>query len=281
MLAIDVGNTRTKFGLFSISVTSTGPAVELPTCEKFLAVPHGEAIPWKTLTGWTHECHPHVLLAGSNPERLGKLTAGLRDHGWTDLQSVADRSLIPLTIDVDTPEKVGIDRLLNAVAANVLRPANRPAIVIDTGTAATVDFLAADGRFCGGGVLPGGAWSAQGLHHFPAPLPFLPGPDLANDPPLPPGRPPSAAHCSGGDLGGAGALKEVITQICRQQALPLPSWDRPDSHANAPWLLLTGGGAPFLEPVFPHVRQVPSLALHGLVIVARNHHAAAKVTNLP
>lgn len=272
MLAIDVGNTRTKFGLFSLS----GPAKELPTCEKFLASPHGEAIPWQTLAGWTHDNRPQVLLAGSNPERLGELISGLRDHGWTDLVPIADRSLIPLTIDVDVPEKVGIDRLLNAVAANVLRPANRPAIVIDTGTAATVDYLTADGRFCGGAILPGFALSAQALHHYTALLPLLTVRELANDPPVAAGRNTSDAIRSGVYWGHAGALKEVITQICRQHSLPLPSWDRPDSAANAPWLLLTGGGAPFLEPVFPQVRQVPSLALHGLVIVARNHHASAK-----
>src|SRR5690242_4567055 len=106
MLAIDVGNTRTKFGLFSLSAASAGLAAELPTCEKFLAVPHGEAIPWQTLLEWTHENRPQVLLAGSNPHRIGDLTAGLRDLGWSDLRPITDRSLIPLNIDVDAPEKV-------------------------------------------------------------------------------------------------------------------------------------------------------------------------------
>lgn len=264
LLAVDVGNTRTKFGLF------TRPDGALPTCEKFLAIPHGETMAWRTLGAWTDGGRMPTVLAGSNPQRIDELTAGLRDHGWQDIWSLADRSLIPLTVDVDAPDKVGIDRLLNAVATNVLRPKNRPAIMIDTGTAATVDFLAADGRFCGGAILPGFALSAQALHHYTALLPLLTVRELANDPPVAAGRNTSDAIRSGVYWGHTGALKEVISQICRQQLLPAPSWDLPESDPQSPWLLLTGGGAPFLEPVFPFVQQVPSLALYGLVLVAQH-----------
>ena len=91
----------------------------------------------------------------------------------------------------------------------------------------------------------------------------------------------SDAIRSGVYWGHAGALKEVIAQICRQQEelrsvgfQPTPQRLKAAATkptADSPWLLLTGGGAPFLASVFPTVPQVPSLALHGLVLAAWRH----------
>jgi len=218
------------------------------------------------MRGWCSADPTAVVMAGSNPTRLAELEAQLRAHNWTDISTLTNRRSIPLTIDVDQPDKVGIDRLLNAVAVNVLRPANRPAIVIDTGTAATVDLVSADGCFQGGAILPGFALSAQALNLYTALLPLLSVRELANEPPVAAGRNTQDAIRSGVYWGHAGALKEVIQQICRQHAFAPPQWDRTEQDETSPWLLLTGGGAPFLAPVFPQVRVVPSLALYGLIL---------------
>ena len=202
ILAVDVGNTRTKIGFFAFE---SPDADRLPECLRFLAIPHGEEIPWESLAGWTSPEKSRVAIAGSHPSRMAELRNELQQHGWGAAWPLTDRSVIPLAIDVDEPEKVGIDRLLNAVAANVLRPADRAAIVIDTGTAATVDFLSADGRFCGGAILPGFALSAQALHAYTALLPSLTVRELANEPPLAVGRNTSDAIRSGVYWGHAGA----------------------------------------------------------------------------
>ena len=47
VLCVDVGNSRTKFGLFRPGTERT--ADELPECSSDLAVPHGEPIAWETL----------------------------------------------------------------------------------------------------------------------------------------------------------------------------------------------------------------------------------------
>lgn len=260
LLAIDVGNTRTKFGLFTSPSTDSEDTV----CERFLAVPHGEPIPWSTLESWTGTSAP-VVIAGSHPTRVIDLTRELQSQGWPTPWTLTDRAAIPLVIDVDAPDKVGIDRLLNAVAANALRPADRAALVIDTGTAAHIDVVTADGTFRGGAILPGFALSAQALHHYTALLPLLSVRELAHQPPVAIGRNTADAIRSGIYWGQVGALKELVLQICRQLSLPVAGED----DRGTPWLLLTGGGAPFLEPVFPGIPQVPSLALHGLVLIAR------------
>lgn len=263
-LAVDVGNTRTKFGSFRLPTRECA----WPECDEFLAVPHGEAVPWHTLNGWFASAVRRAVMAASHPARQTVLQEEFLSQGWRDVRTLSDRAAIPLVIDVDQPEKVGIDRLLNAVAANVLRPKNRAAIIIDTGTAATIDFVSADGRFQGGAILPGFAMSAEALHHYTELLPLLTVRELANDPPTAAGRNTYDAIRSGVYWGHAGAIKEVATQICRQHGLAIPNWDDASQKPSSPWLLMTGGGAPFLEPVFPGVERVPSLALYGLVIAA-------------
>lgn len=263
-LAVDVGNTRTKFGSFRGSSRNDA----WPACNEFLAVPHGEPIPWDTLNSWFASATRRVVMATSHPARLLPLQREFQTQGWRDVWTLSDRAAIPLAIDVDQPDKVGIDRLLNAVAANVLRPKNRAAIIIDTGTAATIDLVSADGRFQGGAILPGFAMSAEALHHYTELLPLLTVKELANDPPTAAGRNTYDAIRSGVYWGHAGALKEVVTQICRQHGMTVPDWHGPHDEPSSPWLLLTGGGAPFLALEFPDVECVPSLALYGLVIAA-------------
>ena len=263
-LAIDVGNTRTKFGLF----LTPEPRNTFPICAEFLAVPHGESIGWDTLQTWLAQGACLVAMAGSNPRRLSHLEQEIRAELNVEPWLLSNRRQIPLSIAVDQPDRVGIDRLLNAVAVNVLRPANRSAIVIDTGTAATVDLIASDGTFQGGAILPGFAMSAQALHHYTELLPLLTVRELANDPPPAAGRNTYDAIRSGVYWGHAGALKEVAAQMCRQRGLEPPDWDRPAHSPASPWFLLTGGGAPFLGPVFPDVPCMPSLALYGLVLSA-------------
>ena len=54
---------------------------------------------------------------------------------------------------VDRPEEVGADRLVNTVAAHDRYKG--PLIVVDFGTATTLDVVDADGNYCGGVIAPG------------------------------------------------------------------------------------------------------------------------------
>jgi len=89
------------------------------------------------------------------------------DDQWLQL-SYLD---LPLTLAVDLPERVGMDRLAAAVGANSLRAAGQGAIVIDAGTAITVDAVDAAGTFLGGLILPGPRIAAKSLAVHTAQLP--------------------------------------------------------------------------------------------------------------
>jgi len=72
-------------------------------------------------------------------------------------------------LDVEAPESVGADRVANALAAHLAYPG--PAIVVDFGTATTLDVVAADGAFVGGVIAPGIETGAAGLAGRTALLP--------------------------------------------------------------------------------------------------------------
>ena len=205
---------------------------------------------------------------------MERLLTGWARQGWPAPFVVRDYSTVPVAVDVDAPEKVGLDRLLAAVAANALRPTDRAAIVIDSGTATTVNYISAQGTFCGGAILPGLEMSAKALNHYTALLPLLPVHELGGDEPVAPGRNTREAIRNGLLWGQVGAIRELVRQLCLHRGHDLPTFDASSdamgspSSSAAPWLVLTGGGGPVLSPQFPGVMRLASLGMHGLVLTA-------------
>jgi type III pantothenate kinase len=264
LLAIDAGNSRIKFGLFSASATPEGVGA-WPECTEFLAIPVDEPVPIEVLRRWTQDGAIRAVISGSNPPVVERVLAGWQ-LGKEPL-TVRNYHAIPVVAKVDFPEKVGLDRLLNAFAVNAIRPASRPAIVIDSGTATTVDFVSAAGDFCGGAILPGMELSAKALHQYTALLPLLPVQDLSTVP-VAPGRNTRDAIRNGLFWGQVGAIRELIRQICQQQGCAVPGDASAGEESRTPLLVLTGGGGPVLSPQFPAAQRVASLGMHGLVLTA-------------
>jgi type III pantothenate kinase len=76
-----------------------------------------------------------------------------------------------IKVKLDRPEEVGADRLVNAVA--VLEKYDYPAIVIDFGTATTLDVIDKDGAYVGGVIAPGVNLSLEALVEAAAKLPRI------------------------------------------------------------------------------------------------------------
>ncbi|GHV12481.1 type III pantothenate kinase [Bacteroidia bacterium] len=79
---------------------------------------------------------------------------------------------LPLTIDYQTPETLGMDRIAAAVGASAQQP-NENLLVIDIGTAITIDFVTADGIYKGGNISPGPETRFKSLHQFTGRLPLV------------------------------------------------------------------------------------------------------------
>jgi len=71
----------------------------------------------------------------------------------------------------DDPREVGADRIVNAVA--VVRKYGKPAVVVDFGTATTFDAITPAGEYRGGLIAPGIVISAEALYEHAAKLPRI------------------------------------------------------------------------------------------------------------
>jgi type III pantothenate kinase len=255
VLCVDVGNSRTKFGLF---LSATGEITgALPECAANLAVAHGQPVMWETvreglsLSGGQLVCG---FISGSHPDGIASLIAGWPSD-WPPPTVVNDLSRIPPAIRPPAPKNAGMDRILKAVACNVIRPPHQPALVIDTGTATCVDAISAEGAFEGGAILPGFELCARALHQYTALLPYITVDELVEESHEPLGRGTREALRSGLLWGQVGAIKELAEQLSRRWA------------AEA-FLLLTGGGASLLTAHLPSALWKPRLSLQGLAVVA-------------
>ncbi|MFV0366150.1 MAG: type III pantothenate kinase [Mangrovibacterium sp.] len=87
-------------------------------------------------------------------------------------QRIQHNQALPLAIDYATPETLGMDRVVAAIGARSLFP-NVPLLVIDAGTAITVDYVSADGVFQGGNIAPGIQLRFQSLNEHTDKLPLV------------------------------------------------------------------------------------------------------------
>lgn len=144
------------------------------------------------------------------------------------------------------PEQLGADRWAALIGARALHAG--PALVVMSGTATTVDVLAADGVFRGGLILPGLALMRDSLALGTADLPATAG-DFR---PLP--RNTFDAMASGCLNATLGAIERMFRAVADQ---------------SGALCLLSGGAAPTLAPhlALPH-RVVDNLVLEGLASLA-------------
>ena len=83
---------------------------------------------------------------------------------------------LPIKINYSTPQTLGRDRIAAAVGAQVLFPASN-VLIIDIGTAITIDFLDKNGVYQGGTISPGPEMRAKALNTFTSKLPLVEVPD--------------------------------------------------------------------------------------------------------
>ena len=153
-LLVDVGNSRIKFGLFTDAKNPDG----LPKCWNSVTVNVQTESPWSHIRAWQSvEDLESVegFIAGSNPPEISRVKETWPKHWPMPVELGYTDEFFPIKIQLPEPRKAGIDRLLNAVAANALRQPNQPALIVDTGTATTVDAVSDEGAFLGGAILPG------------------------------------------------------------------------------------------------------------------------------
>ncbi len=161
-----------------------------------------------------------------------------------------------LAIACDHPETIGDDRLFAARGA--LELVGGPCLVVDAGTALTVDAVQVEdggrGVFLGGAIAPGPRLLARALAEGGARLPTVEDELVPGAPAL--GRHTRAALVSGVVSGFRGAARELCREVAREAGIE-----------RAP-LVITGGARRFLDggpPLAEDVREDPWLVHRGLL----------------
>lgn len=275
LVAVDIGNSGIKLGQFvraAVRGHSHGPVVRTdgqqslpePIATFELPIAHETGIfDVKALATWCEEnlSADTQWLIGTVHRRAGELLAATLTAWSQDLDvHWPIRRLtyqdVPLEIRVEEPARVGIDRLLAAMAANQLRAPDRAAIVVDLGTATTVDLVEADGAFAGGAILPGITMSGRALAEQTDALPRVVLENLET-PPSPLGKSTVAAIEAGLYWGTVGAVSELVR--CLSAGL-----------STEPNCFVTGGASrAFVESLKTQarVRYVPHLVLAGIALL--------------
>lgn len=237
ILAIDAGNTRTKWGVHdgrawtATGAIETARAGELPQSLRGIKAA-GLAIA-SNVAGAAVQAAIEAACKGlvvrfvrSEASQLG-VTNGYRD-----------------------PSQLGTDRWVALIAAHHARPGHK--LVINAGTALTIDALTGDGRFLGGLIVPGPALMRRSLDRATAALRESEG--AVRD--FPASTPEAIA--TGAVLACAGAADRLAKSM--------------DAHGTPPGLIiLSGGAARELAPALglPHELH-ENLVLDGLQLIARS-----------
>ena len=182
-VAVDVGNSRTKLGLFDRRFPQDGALLPEPTGT--ISVANEDTVS-EGLGNWLAGFESGKLswsIGSVNRPAATRLINWLYRHRPDEPITLLAAGDLPLDVRLDRPDMVGIDRLLDAVAANRLRRPGHQAVLVDVGSAITVDLVSSEGEFSGGAILPGLAMSARALHAFTDLLPQVEAAELGTPPP--------------------------------------------------------------------------------------------------
>src|SRR5262245_4528789 len=252
LLAIDVGNTNIVLGVFD------GAALvrswRLQTLRERTSDELGLLIDGLFAHDRIERTKIHGVILGSVvPPLTGTMRAMAQRYFGVSALNVEPGVNTGMPILYENPAEVGADRIVNAVAAyeQFGRQGTRPIIVVDFGTATTLDAITAQGQYLGGAICPGVQISADALFQRAARLPRI----EVRKPAHVVGRTTVGAMEAGLFFGYVGMVEGLTRRMSAELG------------GNA-ITIATGGLAEVITPEIPAIEHVePDLTLHGLGIV--------------
>ncbi len=165
-LAIDIGNTRTKFGFFKNG--------------RLRKKMYWESTDLNTLTTLLDNQKVENIICSTVKTVDPSFESILKTRFYIRLEA---NTPLPIQNKYRTPKTLGKDRLAAVVGAYHLYP-EESSLVIDAGTCITYDVIDAAGNFLGGNIVPGMRMRWKAMHHFTAKLPLVEkkrSPDIGKD----------------------------------------------------------------------------------------------------
>jgi type III pantothenate kinase len=249
LLAINANNTNTVFALWD-GATLKG-SWRTATEAKRTA---DEYVVWfdhlLALAGLSRADVDGAVIASVVPDVNFNLLTLCRKYCNTDPLMVGEKGVkLGIKALVDRPEEVGADRLVNTIAAHDRYKG--PLIIVDFGTATTLDVVDAQGNYCGGVIAPGINLSLAALHGAAAMLPSIR--IRRTDKVI--GKDTEACMQSGIYWGYIGLVEGLVARIKAEFGASMKT-------------VATGGLAPLFEGSTPALEAVdPALNLWGLRLI--------------
>jgi type III pantothenate kinase len=243
LLAIDVGNTQTVFGLFDDGTLAEHwrVATEAHRTGDELGALVGRFIAWETIDG--------ICLSSTVPPLIREYEVLAERWAKAPLLVLGPGVKTGIPVRYDDPREIGPDRIANAVAAKERHGA--PCIVVDFGTSTNFDVVSVEGEYVGGVLAPGIEIWMEALFQRAARLVKV---DFA-EPPSAIGRTTATALQSGLVYGFAGQVDGIVAAI------------RDELGVEAQ-VVATGG---LVELIAPHSKAIDKvdhlLTLEGLRLV--------------
>jgi type III pantothenate kinase len=272
LLALDVGNTNTVLGLYSL---------ETPKAPASLAA-HWRVSTHRTQTadeygvlftnlfnmhGLATSQVEHIIISSVVPQVESTLVQVCESYFKLKPLFVEPGVKTGMPVLVDNPSELGADRLVNAVAAyeKYGGPAGIPIIVVDFGTATTFDVVSAKGEYLGGIISPGLGISADALFSRAARLGRV---DIKR-PPKVIGTTTVTHIQSGLYYGYIGLVDGILERMIAEMA------EDPRT-GGEPKILATGGLARLIAEDSRYISTIDDmLTLDGLRLVFARNQAAA------
>lgn len=245
LLAISVGNTRDHIGLFvdgSLDESWHAAVDDSATLDRVMREASARLEDLDNAA---------VYIASVNDPGATRAMRSATQATRLDIERVGVDIEVPIGRQLEPESIVGVDRLLNVGAA--YDRLQQACIVVDAGTAVTVDFVDGAGTFHGGAILPGARMMLQAMAQSTDQLPEveLTPPDEAL------GHNTSQAMLTGVFHGIRGAVRELVEKYA-------------ETYGAYPSVIATGGDAELLFSTYELVEGiVPDLTLLGMAVTRR------------
>jgi type III pantothenate kinase len=243
LLAVDVGNTQTVFGLFDGAALADNwrVATERNRSGDELGALYRSFLDLGQVSG--------ICLSSTVPQLSRPYVEFAARYTVAELLELGPGVKTGIPIRYDDPREVGPDRIANAVAAAARYGA--PCIVVDFGTSTNFDVVSADAEYVGGVLAPGIEISMDALFERAARLRTV----EFVEPETVIGKTTVASLQSGLVYGFAGQVDGIVGRIRAELGVEART-------------IATGGLA---DLIVPHARTIelvdPFLALEGLRLV--------------
>jgi type III pantothenate kinase len=254
LLAIDIGNTNITMGLWN--GRSWQHQWRLRTVSEKTVDEYGIELTTLLRTYRLNDAVERVIVASVVPALTPTFAQTSRRYLGQTAVFVNHTLDLGITIGADNPAEVGVDRLVNAVAAHYAYPG--PAIVIDMGTATKFDIITAGGELCGGVIVPGLRLAADSLTQRAAQLRGV----ALEAPPQVIGRNTVHAIQSGLIFGYVSLIEGMVARLTAAHPDSHPDGERPLQ------IIGTGGQIGLVAPHLTLLDKIdPWLTLTGLRLI--------------